>query len=197
MVVLQQLSLAPGLAVTVTFLLLAGRFGKALLLRLLFRSRWLFLTMGLLFLWLSPGVRLPPPWGNLGMTQEGLVFALEHMGRLAAMLALLALLLTKLSHRGIVSGFYVLLSPLALFPLCADLRRAMAVRLMLTLEAVAGKVDSEWKSLLLSDDGLNPPPGQGAGVLHLESPHWSWRDGVLTLAALVAAALLPWLLERL
>ncbi len=188
---LQCLTLQPTLLATAFFLLLAGCFSKVLLLRLLSRSRWLFLTMGLLFLWLSPGVRLPAPWGDWGMTEEGLAFALEHMGRLAVMLALLALLLTKLNHRGIVSGFYLLLSP---FKNVADARRVIAVRLMLTLEAVAGKTGGEWKSLLATQAVASQEAE--ARSLHLEMPLWSWRDNVLLAATLTGVVLALWFLGQ-
>lgn len=185
-VALQALPLPATLAATVLSTALAGIFGRRLFLRLLFRSRWLFLTMGLLFLWLSPGIRLPEPWGSLGMTREGLEFALEHMGRLATLLALLALLLTRLDHRGVVVGFHRLLAPLG----DRELRRAVAVRLMLTLETVAGDEGGRaWRSLL-GDEAPTAVAGAPAleTGLSLATPPWRGRDSLLTAAAVLAAA---------
>lgn len=186
-VALQWLPLPATLAATLIFMALAAWRCRPLFFRLLSRSRWLFLTMGLLFLCFTPGIRLPSPWGELGMTREGLAFALEHMGRLATMVALLALLLTRLSHGGVVAGCYFLLPPIG--PL-AELRRAIAVRLMLTLESVAGKAEGgrgEWKSLLAAE----PEPDEAvAQSLRLDLPSWAWRDSGLVLAILSGAVLL-------
>ena len=190
-VVVQFLPLIPTLIAVLLFGLLAMTFCKPLFLRLLSRSRWLFLTMGLLFLWLSPGVRLPSPWGDAGITREGLEFALEHMGRLLVMLALLAVLLTRLSHRGIVSGFYLLLSPVAGI---ADLRRSIAVRLMLTLEAVAGKTGGDWKKLLMADH--QQEVASVTSILHLEAPAWTWRDYLAVVVALGGLCVATWLLRQ-
>lgn len=187
MVGLQQLGLQATLWATATALVLGWVANRRLLNRLLFRSRWLFLTMLILFLWSTPGVRLPAPWGELGLTLDGLEFAAEHVTRLAAMLALLAILLSRLDHRAIVSGLYVLLRPLSRF---ADLRRSVAVRLTLTLEEAAEKNGHEWKSLLKMprlDDTAGEP------MLKLTMPPWTWRDSALLIAAFAAAL---WLLER-
>lgn len=184
---LQWLPLSVTLVATLAFMALAAWRGRPLFFRLLSRSRWLFLTMGLLFLCFTPGIRLPSPWGELGMTRDGLAFALEHMGRLATMVALLALLLTRLSHGGVVAGCYFLLPPIG--PL-AEVRRAIAVRLMLTLESVAGKAErgrGEWKSLLAAE------PAREDNVtdnLRLDLPAWAWRDSGLVLVILSGAVLL-------
>lgn len=179
-VVLQQLPLIGVLAAVLAALGAAWLVNAPLLNRLLFRSRWLFLSMVLLFLWLTPGLRLPEPWGAMGMTQEGLTFAVEHVGRLAAMLALLVLLLSNLDHLGIVSGLYLMLLPLSRF---MDLRRSVAVRLMLTLEEVAEKNGREWKSLLQ----MSGPEQRGdVSSLRLTMPPWTWRDSALVTAVMVA-----------
>ncbi|GAB2180289.1 hypothetical protein DLREEDagrD3_05120 [Denitratisoma sp. agr-D3] len=188
---LQCLSPAATLAVTLFFAALAAGFGRALFFRLMTRSRWLFLTMGVLFLWFTPGVRLPSPWGDLGLTQEGWSFAWEHMARLVALLALLALLLTKLSHRGLVAGCYFLLP--ALGPV-AEWRRAIAVRLMLTLEAVVGEDGKrragkgEWKALLTAAGDQE----SAGGAVHLQLPPWSWRDSLILGSTLAGGGIALW-----
>lgn len=186
-VALQQLGLKASLLATGMALVMGWLANRPLLNRLLFRSRWLFLSMLILFLWSTPGVRLPAPWGNVGLTWDGLELATEHMSRLAAMLALLAILLSRLDHRAIVSGLYLLLRPLGRF---ADLRRSMAVRLTLTLEEAAEKNGHEWKSLLKMPS-LDDNAGEAA--LQLAMPAWTWRDSAL-LTALAGTVL--WLLER-
>ncbi|HTH40952.1 MAG TPA: CbiQ family ECF transporter T component [Rhodocyclaceae bacterium] len=185
-VALQFFPLVPTLVATLASALAAWWLGRGLFLRLLKRSRWLFLTMAILFLCLSPGIRLPSPFGELGLTKEGLDFALEHTGRLLTMLALLALLLSHLSHRGVVSGFYLLMAPFRFF----DGRRSLAVRLMLTLEAVAGKDGQDWRSLL--HESTKGPDSAADSLLTLAAPAWTWRDSLLVGGALLVAVGLVW-----
>lgn len=184
---LQQLGLSATLIATVAALAIGWVVNSALLNRLLFRSRWLFLTMLILFLWSTPGVRLPAPWDGMGMTREGLEFAVEHASRLAAMLALLAILLSRLDHRAIVSGLYLLLRPLSGF---ANLRRSVAVRLTLTLEEAAEKNGHEWKSLLKMPS-LDDAAGESS--LQLAMPAWTWRDSALLVSL---AGVVVWLMGR-
>ena len=176
MVAAQGLSLLPTLLTSALLAIAAVLGAGPLFPRLLKRSRWLFLTMGLLFLWMSPGLRLPEPWGDWGLTWEGLQFAAEHLARLLSILALVALLLTKLDPEQIVSGLYFLIPQ---YSSISGFARALAVRLALTLAYVAGKSDNDWKTLLQ----LRPGEAQTEmSSVHLMSQPWTWRDNVLTLA---------------
>lgn len=94
------------------------------------RSRWLLLTMLVMFGWLTPGTPLP---AIPGATQEGLLLAADYIARLFAALATLALLLKALDPPKLVAGMRSLLAPLALLGLSRD---RIAVRLALTLEEV-------------------------------------------------------------
>lgn len=107
-------------------LVLAGR----QFLTILRRSRWLLLTMCVLFAWMTPGTwidALP------GLTREGLVLAGENVARLLIAIATVATLLRLLPPPALVSGLRSLLAPLALL---GDFRDRLAVRMMLTLEAL-------------------------------------------------------------
>lgn len=105
-------------------------FSREHLMRILRRSRWLLLTMLLLFGWMSPGTALPllP-----GATMEGLLLAAENVARLLIAIATVSVLLAVLPPAALVSGMRTLLAPLASL---GDFRDRLAVRLMLTLEAV-------------------------------------------------------------
>jgi energy-coupling factor transport system permease protein len=107
--------------------LIAARSDLRLLVR---RSRWLLLTMLVMFGWLTPGTPLP---GMPGASQEGLLLAADNIARLLIALASLALLLKALDAPKLVAGMRSLLAPLALlgFP-----RDRIAVRLALTLREV-------------------------------------------------------------
>ncbi|MCM2290192.1 MAG: hypothetical protein NDI67_14285 [Sulfuritalea sp.] len=94
------------------------------------RSRWLLLTLLILFGWLTPGT--PLPWVP-GASQEGLLLAAENLGRLLSALAVVAMLLTVLTSAELVAGMRSLLAPLSVLGISRD---RIAVRLALTLEEV-------------------------------------------------------------
>jgi hypothetical protein len=112
---------------------------------LLRRSRWLLLSLLILYLFVTPGERLPGYWGDIGLTYEGLWQGGEQIARLLAMLASLALLHQAVGTRGLVAGIYWLLRPL-------PWRELTVVRLMLVLEFVEQKKQIRWR------DWLSPEP---------------------------------------
>lgn len=103
------------------------------------RSRWLLLTMPVMFGWMTPGTPMP---GIPGATQEGLLAAADHIARLFAALAALALLLKALDPPKLVAGMRSLLAPLALLGFSRD---RIAVRLALTLEEVEASRNGDGK----------------------------------------------------
>ena len=105
--------------------LLLARAQFVLILR---RSRWLLLTMLILFGWMTQGT--PLVWLP-GATLEGLWLAGESLARLLIAIAMVAGLLTALTPASLVAGLRGLLAPLALF---GNFRDRLSVRLMLTLE---------------------------------------------------------------
>lgn len=94
------------------------------------RSRWLLLTVLVMFGWLTPGTSLP---GVPGATQEGLLLAADYVARLLIALATLALLLKALAPAQLVAGLRSLLAAIAL---PGPSRDRIAVRLALTLQEV-------------------------------------------------------------
>jgi energy-coupling factor transporter transmembrane protein EcfT len=94
------------------------------------RSRWLLLTVLVMFGWLTPGTPLA---GLPGATQEGLLLAADYIARLLIALATLALLLKALTPAELVAG---LRSLLTVFALPGSSRDRIAVRLALTLQEV-------------------------------------------------------------
>lgn len=94
------------------------------------RSRWLLLTMLVMFGWFTPGTPLPT---IPGATQEGLLLAAGYIARLLVALATLALLLKVLDPPRLVVGMRALLVPIELLGFSRD---RVAVRLALTLQEV-------------------------------------------------------------
>ena len=97
---------------------------------LLRRSRWLLLTMLVMFGWLTPGT----PLANIpGASQEGLLLAVANLARLVIALSTVSLLLKALTAPELVAGMRALLAPLAFLKISRD---RIAVRLALTLNEV-------------------------------------------------------------
>lgn len=147
--VLQRLSL-PGLAgaalPALTIALLVASRRSHLLLR---RSRWLLLSIALLFTFSTPGEPLFP-----GVTIEGLVLAAEQGLRLVLMLVTLAVIHERLGNIGMLEGLYVLLAPLSRW---RRLRERIVVRLLLVLEYVEDETSSrDWRAWLADHDADGP-----------------------------------------
>lgn len=142
---------------------------------LLRRSRWLLLTMLVMFGWLTPGT----PLANIpGASQEGLLLAVENLARLVIALSTVALLLKALTPPELVAGMRALLAPLALLKISRD---RIAVRLALTLNEVES-----------SRPGGNGQPGHSEPSIALPASIPGTTDFVL--GALAAALLLgAWL----
>jgi energy-coupling factor transport system permease protein len=119
------------LAVCLLSCTVALHLDSAQFLRLLRRTRWIALSLLLIYAWATPGKALLNALGSLSPTREGLLDGSLQLGRLLSALAGLAVLLTTLTQARLISGLYTLAFPLRLFGLS---RERFAVRLALTLE---------------------------------------------------------------
>lgn len=169
---LPMLSVAMALALAFAFALARGRI--RILLR---RTRWLMLSIFLLFAFASPGELLFPPFGAMGVTWDGLIQAGEHLSHLVLMLSTLALLHEGLGTAGMVAGLHALLRPLSLWH---DLRERIVVRLMLVLDHVesGGGAARGWRSWLDEETFA-----AGPDRLALATARWGWADALCLLAA--------------
>lgn len=92
------------------------------------RMRWLLLAVVLVYGWTTPGWYL---WAGLfAPTREGLLFGIDQVLRLLALICGLQFLLTRLDRDGIFAGLYCLLLPLRFVGVE---RERLAVRLALTI----------------------------------------------------------------
>jgi energy-coupling factor transport system permease protein len=112
------------------------------------RTRWLLLSIVVLFAFATPGQRLTGFLGDMGVTWDGVLLASEHFLRLVLLLATLAVLHGHLGTTGMMAGLYWLLSPLAQWRL---LRERVVVRLMLVLDYVENKPLIRWRDWLNHD----------------------------------------------
>jgi hypothetical protein len=174
-VALQQANLGALVAVAVLVAPVAFFLAPARALRMVRRSRWLLLSLAVLFVFATPGEYVSP---LPGVTREGLELAVEHLLRLTLLLLLLALLLERLDTARLMSGMYLLLAPAARIGFDRD---KAVIRLMLVLEYVEGADgDTHWR------DWLAPPVDTTPIPLHLPILRLCTRD-YLTLAAAAGA----------
>lgn len=154
-------------------------------LRLIWRARWLWLALFLVYAFTLPGRLLWPH--ELSPTLEGIEAAALRILRLLLLLAALARLLAECPPRQLAGGLYLIARPFAFAGLDA---RALAVRLALTLERLeeappAGK----WREML-----YRPAlPAEGPDEITLLIPAVAGRDAWMLAAS---AALLLMVLAR-
>lgn len=118
---------------------------------LLRRSRWLSLTMLIMFGWFTPGT----PVANLpGASLEGLLLAAENIARLIIALSAVALLLKALTPAELVAGMRALLVPFVLLGVSRD---SVAVRLALTLQEVENSRKPEGLEMSARPHSLSLP----------------------------------------
>lgn len=175
---LQQLPFEPLLAVAVVMLAVAFAYAPQRSRRLLWRSRWLLLSLCILFAFFTPGEYLPGLAGKLGITREGLQHAGEQLARLVAMLASLALLHEQLGTAGLLAGLYALLAPFRW-------RERTVVRLMLVLDTVENAPRGDWRAWLAPADETAAADER----LTLAYRPFRARDGALVLAVIAGLVL--------
>lgn len=104
----------------------------ALLKKIIYRSRWLLLTMLLIYAFTTPGEYLPG-WESYALTYEGLAQGTAQAARLVIMLSGLALLLGTTHRDDLMAGIYWLINPLRYLGVSPD---RFTARLWLTLHYV-------------------------------------------------------------
>jgi len=116
--------------------------------KLLRRSRWLLISMILVYAFVTPGVAAVAVLGAYSPSQEGLLSGGLQALHLLALLATLALLLATTSRDRILAGLYFLLRPFVLIGVDID---RVASRIWLTLhyaekaERGGSRRSGEWR----------------------------------------------------
>jgi energy-coupling factor transporter transmembrane protein EcfT len=156
--------------------------------RTVWRLRWLLLSLCLVFAFATPG---EPLWGvDMAPTYQGLLAGAVHGARLLALLAAVTWLAVRTPAADLMSGLYVLLSPLRHLGLPPE--RAV-VRLLLTLEYVDALPERRgWRGFIEAAEMPQEAPERAAAIdwMSLARPAWSWLDSLLLLT--VALLLLAW-----
>lgn len=146
---------------------------------LLRRSRWLLLSLLVLYLFATPGEYLPGFWGDIGLTREGVQQGGEQIGRLLALLASLALLHQLAGTPGLLTGLYWWLKPL-------PWRDSTVARLMLVLEMVEQQRKIDWREWLMPTQTADDLPE--LSDYRLSMPPMRWGDKLL-MAGIIGAGM--------
>lgn len=135
--------------------------------RLVWRTRWLLLSLLLVFAW---GVAGDPLWsGSLAPTREGVDEALKHLGRLVLVLVSVAAFLEFMPLAELLAATHALLAPLRRLGVDSD---RGVVRLMLVLRYVETLPrPRDWKSL------LDIPETAACETIEIEHQALRWLDG--------------------
>ncbi len=164
--------LATGLPLIVVAVILCAR-QLALLLR---RTRWVMVSLLIVYGYATPGELLWIEGGMVSPTREGLSEGLLQLARLAFSLTGLSIVLYLLSLRELIGGVYTLTRPLRYLGVSPE---RIAVRLALTLhyvESALREVGADWRACL--DKMLQVAPAEQQWVEVPVKP-LSFRDGLL------------------
>lgn len=116
-------------------------------LKLLHRSRWLLISLVLIYAFVTPGIAAVDALGAYSPSREGLLSGGLQALRLISLLTTLALLLATISRDRILAGVYFLLRPFAFIGMNVD---RVAARIWLTLHYVQADRHraGEWRERL-------------------------------------------------
>jgi len=152
------------------------------LMQLLRRTRWIMLSLLLIYAYSTPGQPLLNALGILSPSREGLSDGVLQLTRLLAALAGLAILLDRLHRQQLIAGLYTLFAPLQLIGVS---RERVAVRLALTLhyaEVAMLRETHTWQDNLRS---LFEPHDETSKQMELTLYRFGISDGLLVGFALL------------
>ena len=147
--------------------------------RLVWRTRWLLLSLFVIFSW---GVAGEPLWiGAVAPTREGLLEALIHLGRLILVLMVVAAFLEEMLIPDLLSATHTLFKPLRRIGFDPD-RGVIRLRLVLRyVETLPSPRD--WRSL------LDVPALSESEWVEIDHQRFRFLDIAITLIAVVATCL--------
>lgn len=161
---MQALALDMLLIAASLILLCAFAVSRHKFIQLVRRTRWIMLSLLLIYAYSTPGQALSDMFGMFSPTREGLTDGVLQLTRLLAALAGLAILLDRLHRQHLITGLYTLFAPLQWLGLS---RERFAVRLALTLhyaEVAMLRETHHWQDALYS---LFEPHGETTRLMEL------------------------------
>lgn len=152
--------------------------------RLIWRARWLVLSLLVVFSW---GVSGTPLWSfRFAPTEEGVLEGATHLGRLLLVLMAVATFLEYVSVEELLSATHVLLKPFRFFGLDPD---RGVVRLMLVMRAVESMPrPRDWRVLIAATDA------SGGECLEVAAQRFRGADYGIAFVMLLVAVYCSYLL---
>lgn len=146
--------------------------------RLMKRLKWFYLVMFIIFVFNTPGEHIINWRLNVNPTYEGLKMGLTQLLRIALVLGIVSIILTRNTKQQLISGLYLLLKPLSYIGL--DIERFSA-RLWLTLHYVElhqvnAKPAPIPSNLTESLDRIFNEDESGDVLIELENQENTWMD---------------------
>jgi len=186
-IAMQSLQATELLFAGVPLLIIAYTFSAGRLIILLRRTRWIMLSLLIIYAYATPGLAVWQSLAQFSPTHEGIIDGLLQLCRLAIALAGLAILLGLLSQQQFIGGLYTLGYPLRYIGLSRD---RIAVRLALTMhyaESVILDTSSNWRS---SIEHMLAPAEMKHNEVEIHSVPFKVLDGFWLL---IVCVLLVWL----
>ena len=186
-IVMQSLQAAALMLAGLPLLIAAYAISAARLLTLLRRTRWIMLSLLLIYAYATPGEAVWAPLAQFSPTHEGLIDGLLQLCRLFFALAGLSILLSLLPQQQLIGGLYTLGYPLRYVGLS---RERIAVRLALTLhyaESAMLNTTANWRG---SIEQVLAPAGIKQDSIELHATPFTLRDALLLVAGCAALVLM-------
>ncbi len=165
-------------------LFISAYFAARQLVQLLRRTRWILLSLLVIYAYATPGQAALPILGDWSPVREGLQDGTAQLLKLLVALASLAILLEKLSRLQLIAGLYSLFAPLKLLGVS---RERCAIRLALTLhyaELAMRRKNTHWQEAL---HDLFEPHEIDLQPLNLVLPRMTQLDKCLALGLFLFA----------
>lgn len=156
---------------------------------LLRRTRWVMISLLVIYGFVTPGDAVWAAAGPFSPTLQGIGDGVLQLGRLVFALAGLAIVLNVLDQAQLMGGIYTLAAPLRLFGLS---RERIAVRLALTLnyaETAMLETAADWRA---SIEHLLAPPADDVREVEIPVIPFRLRDAALIAAGGVVLAAALW-----
>ena len=171
--IIQMLSGWALLLLAVGLSLLAFKLGRDRFKLLLQRTRWIVLSLLLIYAFATHGEPVLPQLGRYSPVLEGLHEGMLQLLRILAVLASLSVLLSLLTRAQFLSGLYTLMRPLGFLGLS---RERIAVRLALTLEYAETSLSDKHRNWRAELDSMLTRERQHDDVVELAVQRLSTAD---------------------
>ncbi|MHB1330992.1 MAG: CbiQ family ECF transporter T component [Sulfuriferula sp.] len=162
-------------------------------LRYLRRTRWLLLTLLVIYAYTLPGENISAALGVFSPSVQGLQYGILRLMRMILLLAALSILMSHTSRNDLLLGLFKILSPLQLLGVDAE---RIAVRLWLTLHyAETALADTRTITMKQRLETLQLNTAMATEVpshIELQDRTISWTDYLCLLLALAGGTAALW-----